>query len=544
MIIAAALLLGIVIGFMRRGSVQSIFTHRYAKWWLGLVGIIIQIFVHIACYLNLPAGFDVYAPILNFVGYLGILIMLIFNLDDIFSILIAAGVTLNFIVTFINGGYMPVSESVMALIPAHSVMLESIYDGSNAAYALMQTPGTLLSFLATILPLPFQETLICQTGMVPGLSAGMVLILVGLVGLTQSAMVLGRRDKTEDTIVEHRDKYPKVELEPQPTFASKTEELFFEEQPLPKTPVDDIFKDDEPEDVLPTQVLGKITPPEEDWFTGEQVMQTYDPNEETKIWTGMSDLPEYLRQPVHPEPVNTQAPEEGFFTATFLAGQKAGERAYTDEEIELPERQAEEKQTEQAEKEEAELEKDVAFEPSVEIDVPEVDESPEEPEPEPRQEEIWEQRRRERGWTTNAQSGYVVSSAYQSEMDRIDKTEEEMMNVWSQVAEETRNRKLERRYRSTGGYVTNNPYQEEKERKEAAKRAQQEAARRAREAYEREQAEKYSRHQQQTAKRVNAQRGEDTAVMSDEERIAAGYEKVNFTVSGKEISFWRKKTTN
>ena len=173
MYLLIVILISVLIGFIRRGSIKSIFEHPYKKWYLGLIGIIILGSLnYFYLFANQLGGIIAFLLILNFVGYLLILLMFIFNLDDIFSILIALGLTFDFIITFINAGFMPVSQGIIDIMPQSAPLTQSLLNGQNVTYAIAQTDTTLLSFMGLILPIPIFTQYVVLAGTIPGLSIG------------------------------------------------------------------------------------------------------------------------------------------------------------------------------------------------------------------------------------------------------------------------------------------------------------------------------------------------------------------------------------
>lgn len=654
-----AILIGIIIGLIRGGKVSSIFSHPYNKWYLGAVGIVVQILLHFYYLTNgLPSLYQ-YFPIVNFISYLLILVMLIFNLDDIFSIIIAVGVILDFVVIFINGGYFPVSESVVAVMPLYSKMVQSIYSGTNGIYSLMQPTQTLMSFLGVNIPIPFFTTIVVMTGTVCGLSIGGIFILLGLIGLTQRVMLLEDEPLQIEKPFEINKarEIPTQPLPQPPRFESKTEELFFEDELIPKSKLDRIFGDEDR--VYPTRVLPRITPL-------EQSTAEIDSNalrQDTKIFSGLDELTKPIGREPKIEIISDTKPlklerdkkeepkrsglepideNEGFFVSKFFAEREKNrnkdiqtDRLNTEElfqdENTLPDleyqytepepyTEPEEKpaktrikteevprlsdleisepvdlESEEPEQEtivhdtsylldelndfipheeviletpetdnQVDLETNISLETEktepVEEEIPVEPLYPEENEIELveemdyqndlNNEEILEElnnslknydiftEEKPTAYTQDEETGYIVTKAYKKEVASMDKSEAAMLNVWSQVSKETEQRKQNRRRQASPNYQTNNPYQEEKDRAARAQREREETVRQAQEAYERRKVEELNQHQQKTEETINL--GTNSAEMSDEERIAAGYVKVEFEVGGRKIQFWKK----
>lgn len=338
MYILIALIIGILIGFIRRGSINNILSHPYKKWFLGFVGVLLMILLHYY-YLITPAfsQFEQFLPIINFISYLLVLIMLILNLDDIYTIIIALGLTFDFIATFINGGFLPVAEAVLQKMPLYSQLTQSIYTGTNAVYSLLQSGQTLLPFLGIILPIPFFTSFFTSLGTVTGLSVGGTFILFGLIGLVQATMVLKETNKKTSKIMEKTEPKRRTKVQKQnrpepiirPHFESKTEELFFEELPLPKNKVDRIFDDDLAEsktkvihNVKQLQQNVPITNESSDDIIFDQTEDLQKTLESLTqpIGTGVINTEEINKQIAARKKKKTQPKviEDGFFASEFL----------------------------------------------------------------------------------------------------------------------------------------------------------------------------------------------------------------------------------
>ncbi|MBU4438785.1 MAG: DUF5317 domain-containing protein, partial [Firmicutes bacterium] len=164
----------------------------------------LQIALHLYIYTGGIALIEPYLEIVNFASYILILVMLVFNLDDFWVILMAVGITSNFVVIFINGGHMPVAQSVIDILP--TAFGEQITQGTSALYALIQ-PNTLLWFLGINLPIPvpYVPMIMSLYGSVAGVTVGTIVMLIGLIGFIQyvmnkkaSIMTEERNDRGED----------------------------------------------------------------------------------------------------------------------------------------------------------------------------------------------------------------------------------------------------------------------------------------------------------------------------------------------------------
>lgn len=317
MYILIALIIGLLIGFIRKGSIGAIFSHPYKLWYLGVFGVVLMILLHYY-YLIEPAFPNLLTiiPVINFISYLCILLTLVFNLDDIYSILIAIGFTLDFIVTFINGGYMPVADSVLQIMPLYSDLAQSIYTSTNGVYTVLDATQTLFPFLGIILPIPLIPNLFANLGSVTGLSLGGAFILVGLIGLVQSAMCQETASERVSSFMESAPEENKPIIEAnqnrqRPVFDSKTEELFFEENALPKNKLDRIFEDDY---IEPTRNIHSVT----------QLKPIAEPTGEVDI-EGLDSI-ENLTESIGTGVINTREVNNkinrpsgtGFFTSNYL----------------------------------------------------------------------------------------------------------------------------------------------------------------------------------------------------------------------------------
>ncbi|WKY48483.1 DUF5317 domain-containing protein [Eubacteriaceae bacterium ES3] len=188
MLILIAIVLGLLIGIIRKGSFKGLSARRISLLPIGIIGGILQLFLHFYMYTGGIGLIDPYIEIVNFASYILVLVMLVFNLDDFWVILMALGITANFVVIFINGGHMPVSEAVMGLLPTD--FAQQITDGINPIFTVTQET-TLLGFLGVIIPLPipFLPQIMSLYGAVAGISPGSIVALLGLSGYIQYMMM-------------------------------------------------------------------------------------------------------------------------------------------------------------------------------------------------------------------------------------------------------------------------------------------------------------------------------------------------------------------
>jgi len=187
MLILVAIILGFLIGKIRRGSLHGFKVRKISLLPLGILGLLLQLALHFYNYTGGIPMIEPYLEIVNFASYILVLVMLVFNLEDFWVILMAIGFTSNFVVIFINGGRMPVSQAVIDILPTG--FAQQIVEGLSPIYTLIQ-PNTLLWFLGINLPIPipFLPTLMSFYGTVAGVSVGTLVALVGFIGFIQYVM--------------------------------------------------------------------------------------------------------------------------------------------------------------------------------------------------------------------------------------------------------------------------------------------------------------------------------------------------------------------
>ena len=188
MFIILVIAIGIGIGLLR-GRRINFHEKPCMLWYLGLIGFSILVGMRIYFYTGGISELSFYLPMIHYVGYLLILIMLVFNLDNIWSNILTVGVVLNFIVIFFNGGKIPVSTWVLNT-PGfnHLLLLETISDGSNGVFTTMYQDVSILWFLGVTIPIPYIGNITSIFGSVPGVSLGDLIIGFALIMWIQRIM--------------------------------------------------------------------------------------------------------------------------------------------------------------------------------------------------------------------------------------------------------------------------------------------------------------------------------------------------------------------
>ncbi|RJQ32120.1 MAG: hypothetical protein C4562_03575 [Actinobacteria bacterium] len=185
--IELGVVLAIVVGYLRGGSLSRLDTIRIRFDYLIIIALFIQVgLVFFGASLPMPA-------VSNFALLLATYALLIFasfinGKENNFLLLIAIGATLNFVVIALNGG-MPVSAKSAAFIGEDLSAFKKSFLTDYKHVIL--TAKTRLPFLADIIPIPKPYPL-------PSLiSAGDVFITIGAFLYLQNCMVYrGKRRST------------------------------------------------------------------------------------------------------------------------------------------------------------------------------------------------------------------------------------------------------------------------------------------------------------------------------------------------------------
>lgn len=375
MFIICAIILGLILGMVRGGSVRRIFSKKVSLWPLGLMGIVLQLGLHLWFYLGAATGV---ATIVNFVSYILILITLIFNFDDLWTILMTVGTTANFIASFINGGKMPVASNIVQAL-GNNQLVTSISKGTNAVYSVISQSTTTLWMLGINVPIPYLGKIAGFYGGIGGFSIGSALTFVGIIGWVQYRMNAqpAAEDSflddtefgTEDYIfapdeMDHLPDKEKTgyETEPLDWLQDNSAELFtMEETEHPSEPAEEpsevkavnapIAEDssdasEKPAEDAPeaTAVLPDLSPELLNQIRShgqKNVIKTPEPaadSDDTRVFTALKDLGRYDTRPIggEKEPIQSERDEEddfaesGFFTQSFYAEREKGRLAFGD----------------------------------------------------------------------------------------------------------------------------------------------------------------------------------------------------------------------
>jgi hypothetical protein len=176
LLIAGAIVLGILLGLVLGGSVRALGRLRFLWWPLAFFGLALQL-------IPVPSmegrGDDVLATGLLVLSYVVLLLFVAANFRLPGFPLIAVGFALNILVISVNGG-MPVSAGALrqAYGPAYAETLEDLEARGGAKHHL-QRPDDVLIPLADVIPIgaPVRQVL----------SAGDLVFMAGIVWLLAAA---------------------------------------------------------------------------------------------------------------------------------------------------------------------------------------------------------------------------------------------------------------------------------------------------------------------------------------------------------------------
>lgn len=572
MFVLIAIILGLIIGFIRGGSFKGFKAKKISLLPLGIIGIILQFGLHLYYYTGGIEAIDAFLPVVNFVSYILILVMLVFNLDDFWTIMMAVGITANFIVTFINGGKMPVAAKIVESLPSTSAFATGINEGTNAVYAVMQQNG--LWVLGVNVPIPFVGGFMQYIGSIGGFSIGSAVVFVGLLGWVQYAMNRIPADSVfnkDEPVGEEDYILPPDEDEEDDFFDDYDDENddYYPEEDFEEDPIENLEDSfDGMTDVIPKltpEAIAEIQSNGGDSSMGKSILDEYDASQDTKVFTAIKDIGTYEPAEMKEEDFSDEdtGPVSGFFTQSFYAEKEKGKLAFEKEQEEIKiEEKPEEKVPEQ---------RVVIQEPAITI----------EPVPQPQPVVVEEKT------PFVVEDDKIVSNpeygATMIDTEKEERTEDDMLNIWQQVNQEQERIRARKRRRTR--YVdVKEPFKAERE-KIAAEKA---VARAAAVAKAQAVTEAQPVHRQITPEELQAQSvaarqaaaavqqpaepiitppieesaapvvtettPQQTTVAAetsaevkmssadpDEERERAGYERVKLNIEGKDVVFWRKK---
>jgi len=146
-----AVLLGLLLGLLRRGSLANLGRLELRGLWLILPALLIQILIF-------PLGphepiVKVGTPYLHLLSYLFLLAFIFLNRRYFEILIMGIGLVLNFVVIAANGGYMPASAEALrraGMEDIAAILEQGLYHGNT----VLMSPETRLNLLGDWLYLP------------------------------------------------------------------------------------------------------------------------------------------------------------------------------------------------------------------------------------------------------------------------------------------------------------------------------------------------------------------------------------------------------
>ncbi len=175
MFLVSIAVLSIIIGLIRKGSFANILSSDIKASFLFIISLLLFITVRVGNAAGIALITD-WTYFLLLGGYILLLLGIILNLN-IWMFILLFGTVSNFVVTFINGGKMPISLTALQTAGLTAASIEE-----SAIYAL-SSATTNFPFLGGIIPLPL-PSIFAEV-----LSPGTILIAIGIFGVIQNVLL-------------------------------------------------------------------------------------------------------------------------------------------------------------------------------------------------------------------------------------------------------------------------------------------------------------------------------------------------------------------
>jgi hypothetical protein len=146
-----AILIGLLIGLLRRGSLKNLARLKLRSLWLILAALVMQLLIF-------PLGpveplIKTGTTYLHLLSYLFLLAFIGLNWRHFGLLLMGAGLALNFAVIAANGGYMPASAAALRHAGLEGVA-KILEQGLHQGNTVLMSPETKLNFFGDILYVP------------------------------------------------------------------------------------------------------------------------------------------------------------------------------------------------------------------------------------------------------------------------------------------------------------------------------------------------------------------------------------------------------
>lgn len=179
MFLIGAVLIGIIVGYLRGGRVAHLAALRLRFLWVIPISLLIQLAIF-PLFSERPLFPYATSP-LHLLSYAVILVFLVLNYRTFPLLVIGTGSLLNLLVIAVNGGYMPSSPTALARAGSEGVAARLLKDGLYGNVILM-SEGTRLNFLGDLLYLPQWVPL------ATAFSLGDLIVALGLIWLISWGM--------------------------------------------------------------------------------------------------------------------------------------------------------------------------------------------------------------------------------------------------------------------------------------------------------------------------------------------------------------------
>lgn len=173
-----AILLGLVIGLVRRGSINNLLRTRFK----GKYIVALAVLIFMLPYVLIPSGIEMNHAMFPFFAVCLVAMVALLNHRILGMKLLMFGTLANITAMVFHGFRMPVAVKVLEYAGNQS-LIESISKGEVLNYMIVTEPSV-VSYLGKIVPLPSWYPL----GTV--LSVGDIMVCVGIVLVIQSCMML------------------------------------------------------------------------------------------------------------------------------------------------------------------------------------------------------------------------------------------------------------------------------------------------------------------------------------------------------------------
>ena len=176
MFLVSIAVLSIIIGLIRKGSFSNILSSDIKASFLFIISLLLFIAVRVGNAAGIALITD-WTYFLLLGGYILLLLGIILNLN-IWMFVLLFGTVSNFVVTFINGGKMPISLTALQTAGLTAASIEN-----SAIYAL-SSATTNFPFLGGIIPLPL-PSIFAEV-----ISPGTILIAIGVFAIIQNVLLV------------------------------------------------------------------------------------------------------------------------------------------------------------------------------------------------------------------------------------------------------------------------------------------------------------------------------------------------------------------